>query len=55
MWPLADIPADCGLLFSILRVFARNDAIVEEKLAVFQDELRHVVSQEIFLVDEKLD
>jgi hypothetical protein len=50
---MAGIPADCGLLFSIL--FARNYAIVEEKLALFQDELRHVVSQEIFLVDAKLD
>jgi hypothetical protein len=53
MWQMADIPADCGLLFSIF--FARNDAIVEKKLAVFQDELRHVVSQEIFLAGAKLD
>jgi hypothetical protein len=50
---MADIPTDCGLLFSIL--FARNDAIVEEKLAVFQNELRHAVSQEVFLVDANLD
>jgi hypothetical protein len=53
MWRLSDIPANCGLLFSIL--FARNDAVVEEKLAVFQDELHHVMSQEIFLVDARLD
>jgi hypothetical protein len=53
MWRLSGISANCGLLFFIL--FARNDAVVEKKLAVFQGELRHVVSQEIFLVDAKLD
>jgi len=53
MWRMDGTPSDCGILFSIL--FARNYAIVEKKLAVFQDELRHIVSQEIFLVDAKLD